>query len=65
MVDISDKMVRMVPVDELERRRVKISIQTVRQDGTPIEEEIQLSKYPTVIGRVYEYDDMYFGRRDR
>jgi hypothetical protein len=57
-------MVRMVPVDELERRRVKISIQTVRQDGTPVEEEIQLSNYPIVIGRAYGYDDMYLGRRE-
>jgi hypothetical protein len=55
-------MVKIVPANENLQQQdgVKISIQAVREDGTPAGQEIQLSKYPIVVGRV-DYDDRIKG----
>jgi hypothetical protein len=54
-------MVKIVPANEnLQQEGVKISIQAVKEDGTPAGQEIQLSKYPIVVGRV-DYDDRIKG----
>jgi hypothetical protein len=50
-------MVKTVPVNEnLPQRGAKISIQAVKEDGTPAGKEIQLYTYPIVIGRVDYHD---------
>lgn len=55
-------MVKIVPANENLQQQdgVKISIQAVKEDGTPAGQEIQLSKYPIVVGRV-DYDDRIKG----
>jgi len=45
-------MVKIVPANEnLKQEGVKIGIQAVKEDGTPVGKEIQLSTYPVEIGR--------------
>jgi len=57
-VIISEKMVKIVFTDEnlTQQDGVKITIQAVKEGGTPAGKEKQFSRYPIVVGRV-DYDD--------
>jgi hypothetical protein len=55
-------MVEIVPADKnLPQRGPEISIQAVKEDGTPAGKETIISTYPIVIGRVDSYYDRIEG----
>jgi len=55
-------MVKIVPADKnLQQRGVKISMQAVKEDGSPAGRETILSTYPIQVGRVDSYYDRIEG----